>query len=83
MRKMLTRNGTPRSDCNLVRHQVTAQAVGHWLLTTEGQVPSQGSICGICGGQRGTGCFSKYFSFSVNYFAVAPYSFTNHMSGVQ
>lgn len=63
MRKILTRNGPHRIACNLIPNQVTAQAVSHWLLTTEGQVPSQGSLCDICDGERGTGCFSEYSVF--------------------
>jgi hypothetical protein len=32
-----------------------AQAVSHWLLTAEARVRNQGSSCGICGEQCGTG----------------------------
>jgi hypothetical protein len=32
-----------------------AQAVSHWPPTTEAQVQSRVSPCGICGGQSGTG----------------------------
>jgi hypothetical protein len=31
-----------------------AQAVSHWLLTTDAQVQDQGSSCGMCGKQNGT-----------------------------
>jgi len=51
------------ADIEVTANEVTAQAVSHWLLTTEGQVPSQGSLCGICDGERGTGCFSEYSVF--------------------
>jgi hypothetical protein len=41
--------------CNISRRRALAQAVGRQPLTTEAQVRSRFSQCGISGGQRGTG----------------------------
>lgn len=83
MRKILTRNGPHRSDCNMIPHLVTAQAVGHWLSPQRARFHPRADyvVSMVEKGELGVSLSTSVFS--VNYFAVAPHSFTNHMSGAQ
>jgi hypothetical protein len=40
---------------NVLQGHAMAQAVSHWPLIIEAHVYAQVSLCGICGGQSGTG----------------------------
>jgi hypothetical protein len=66
--------------------RTTAQAVSRRPLTADARVRAQASLCGICGGQSGTGTGFSPKSFGVlcqYYFTLVLRSFMYHLGDKQ